>query len=262
MPPSAVKGNHFTMYECQTSEEKKENTIIEQVAHELECLRSSSESQGSSDDKGGTSLPTPIKSCGSFQPFPSSCLKLLQSLPGNRRCVDCNCTNPDWASISYGCLLCLQCSGRHRGLGVNVSKVRSVSMDNWSHADILCMLEGGNEQLSRFFDRHELSHKKMSKSGSRRRGSPEELRSNPEALNMRYKTKAALFYRVNLSRHVESVISSGKYKGREVSRNHNTKSKKRISPENKRRLARGEHSSPPQQPQQQQGLVSSSYRSS
>eukprot|EP00594_Rhizosolenia_setigera_P015728 CAMPEP_0178965884 /NCGR_PEP_ID=MMETSP0789-20121207/16589_1 /TAXON_ID=3005 /ORGANISM="Rhizosolenia setigera, Strain CCMP 1694" /LENGTH=101 /DNA_ID=CAMNT_0020651037 /DNA_START=515 /DNA_END=820 /DNA_ORIENTATION=- len=101
----------------------------------------------------------------------------------------------------------------------------------------------------------------MSKSGSRRRGSPEELRSNPESLNMRYKTKAALFYRVNLSRHVESVISSGEYKGREVSRNHNAKSKKKISPENKRRLARGEHSSS-QQPQQQQGLVSSSYRSS
>ena len=54
--------------------------------------------------------------------FPSNCLRLVRSLPGNSRCVDCEEMNPEWASVSYGVLLCLRCSGRHRGLGVNVSQ--------------------------------------------------------------------------------------------------------------------------------------------
>ena len=29
-------------------------------------------------------------------------------------------------------------------------------MDNWSHAEVLAMLEGGNVQLSEFFERHHL----------------------------------------------------------------------------------------------------------
>ena len=53
--------------------------------------------------------------------FPANCLALVRSLPGNSRCVDCEEMNPEWASVSYGVLLCLRCSGRHRGLGVNVS---------------------------------------------------------------------------------------------------------------------------------------------
>ena len=53
--------------------------------------------------------------------FPTSCLRLVRGLPGNSRCVDCDEMNPEWASVSYGVLLCLRCSGRHRGLGVNVS---------------------------------------------------------------------------------------------------------------------------------------------
>ena len=67
------------------------------------------------------------------------------SLGADRRCVDCDTLGADWASISHGTLLCTDCAGRHRGLGVHLSFVRSTAMDKWSHTHLRRMELGGNE---------------------------------------------------------------------------------------------------------------------
>ncbi|CAK0903282.1 unnamed protein product [Prorocentrum cordatum] len=61
----------------------------------------------------------------------------IRALPGNNVCCDCNHVNPQWATVSYGALMCLECSGQHRSLGVHLSFVRSIQMDRFldSEAD-------------------------------------------------------------------------------------------------------------------------------
>ena len=46
-------------------------------------------------------------------------------LDANCECSDCGNVDPDWASLNLGVVVCIECSGVHRSLGVHVSKVRS-----------------------------------------------------------------------------------------------------------------------------------------
>lgn len=194
-------------------------TLLELVSVEIEQLRNS---------KDGA------ERC--FHSFPPSCLAMLKGLEGNHRCVDCGEQNPQWAACRYGALLCLKCSGHHRSLGVQVSSVRSISMDEWSATEVISMLEGGNSQIALFFDRHALTEKNCGVNSNSKESllpntavatasnnistttTPTTSITKENVTRLRYKTKAALFYRRQMEIHVATILAAGTYQGREISR--------------------------------------------
>ncbi|XP_021900254.1 ADP-ribosylation factor GTPase-activating protein AGD3 [Carica papaya] len=56
-------------------------------------------------------------------------IDVLRKVCGNDKCADCGAPEPDWASLNLGVLVCIECSGVHRNLGVHISKVRSLTLD-------------------------------------------------------------------------------------------------------------------------------------
>uniref|UniRef100_A0A674ELI4 Arf-GAP with coiled-coil, ANK repeat and PH domain-containing protein n=1 Tax=Salmo trutta TaxID=8032 RepID=A0A674ELI4_SALTR len=81
-----------------------------------------------------------------------SILHRVQTLPGNELCCDCSQAAPCWASINLGVLLCIECSGIHRSLGVHCSKVRSLTLDSWEPELLKLMCELGNNVINHIYE--------------------------------------------------------------------------------------------------------------
>lgn len=80
-------------------------------------------------------------------------LKVLLSQSDNRCCADCGALDPKWASANIGVFICLKCCGVHRSLGTHVSKVLSVTLDDWSDDEIDAMVEvGGNSSANSIYE--------------------------------------------------------------------------------------------------------------
>mmetsp|Transcript_64352 Transcript_64352/g.178860 ORF Transcript_64352/g.178860 Transcript_64352/m.178860 type:complete len:762 (-) Transcript_64352:256-2541(-) len=105
-----------------------------------------------------------------------------------QQCMDCGMLGADWASVSYGIYLCAGCAGFHRGLGVHVSFVRSTTMDRWSQSQLQRMQRGGNLRFTEFLE----GYPRLKHSLSRSAHVP------PAALEARYRSRAADFYRQQL----------------------------------------------------------------
>lgn len=178
-------------------------TVLEEVSDELECLRLNDSIISSKKITNEDGMK-----------FPPKCRELVfNSIPGNNKCVDCGTIHDvTWASVTYGVLLCTRCSGRHRSYGVATSRVRSITMDRWSHSQVLAMLEGGNDQLQNFYVRHDMGPPPKDDDIENNNN------NNNKIFEKRYHTKAAKFYRRNMELHVNNIKQIGHWKGRAASR--------------------------------------------
>ena len=92
--------------------------------------------------------------------------------------------HPQWVSINNAVYVCYNCSGIHRGFGVQFSFIRSLSMDTISDNQRKLLSLGGNKRFAEFMEEYDL---------------------NSEPAKVKYKTKAAKFYRGMLKAMVEGT---------------------------------------------------------
>ncbi|XP_078255096.1 stromal membrane-associated protein 1 isoform X1 [Rhinoraja longicauda] len=77
--------------------------------------------------------------------------KLLRE-EDNKYCADCEAKGPRWASWNLGVFVCIRCAGIHRNLGVHISRVKSVNLDQWTPEQIQCMQDMGNTKAQLLYE--------------------------------------------------------------------------------------------------------------
>ncbi|BFZ21187.1 hypothetical protein BsWGS_24226 [Bradybaena similaris] len=80
----------------------------------------------------------------SVRELTSSIMDRIRRLPGNRQCCDCGAADPEWLSVNLGVMICLECCGIHRELGVHISRTQSTVIDELGTSQLLLARVIGN----------------------------------------------------------------------------------------------------------------------
>eukprot|EP01054_Gregarina_sp_Poly1_P000412 Gregarina_sp_Poly_1__411@NODE_10_length_23460_cov_121_463087_g8_i1_p8_GENE_NODE_10_length_23460_cov_121_463087_g8_i1NODE_10_length_23460_cov_121_463087_g8_i1_p8_ORF_typecomplete_len367_score47_85ArfGap/PF01412_18/1_6e39_NODE_10_length_23460_cov_121_463087_g8_i154346534 len=93
-----------------------------------------------------------MKSAGKRQIGAKATLEAIAKRPENQQCADCHIAGPRWVSINIGVFICIDCSGFHRDLGTHISKIKSITLDDWQH-DVVEFIGGlGNNVCNDYYE--------------------------------------------------------------------------------------------------------------
>ncbi|XP_057369503.1 arfGAP with SH3 domain, ANK repeat and PH domain-containing protein-like [Daphnia carinata] len=88
-----------------------------------------------------------------FLELQQAIIRYILRLPGNDRCADC-CSQNDatWLSTNFGVIICIECSGVHREMGVHVSRIQSLLLDHVPTSQLLIARHMSNHSFNEIME--------------------------------------------------------------------------------------------------------------
>ncbi|XP_067937067.1 arf-GAP with SH3 domain, ANK repeat and PH domain-containing protein 2-like [Watersipora subatra] len=116
----------------------------------------------------------------------------IRKLPGNDQCCDCGAADPEWLSVNFGVIICLECCGVHRELGVHISRTQSLVIDELGTSQLLIASVMSNQGFNEIMEAKLTPEAKDSliKADSTREERASYIRNKYEAKRYAFKTCA------------------------------------------------------------------------
>ena len=84
-------------------------------------------------------------------------LNKLLSLESNKNCIDCLSPNPKWVSINNAVFLCSECAKNHLKLPSEISRIKSIEVDDFTEEEISLLKLGGNDRFFSIMTEYEIT---------------------------------------------------------------------------------------------------------
>ncbi|XP_028179585.1 arfGAP with SH3 domain, ANK repeat and PH domain-containing protein isoform X4 [Ostrinia furnacalis] len=133
-----VSYNRTYHFQAEDENEQRAWTSVLINCKEGALMRAFHQQAGESNDTGHSLLD-----------LQRSIIRAVRSMPGNQVCADCGSSNdPTWLSTNFGVIVCIECSGSHRELGVHISRIQSLTLDRLSTSQLLLARHMGNQMFN------------------------------------------------------------------------------------------------------------------
>ncbi|CAI4059552.1 hypothetical protein SKDZ_04G7100 [Saccharomyces kudriavzevii ZP591] len=138
----------FTYLSTGLSGNQQKTTLSHHINHQTHRIHSNSNNSSNNErisPKSG-SFKQHTQHISFANSGPSNVDGLLSTVrkidKSNLKCCDCdNTATVEWVSINLLCILCIKCSGVHRSLGSHISKIRSLTLDNFTSLELMHLLQ-------------------------------------------------------------------------------------------------------------------------
>ncbi|XP_023349481.1 arf-GAP with SH3 domain, ANK repeat and PH domain-containing protein 2 [Eurytemora carolleeae] len=85
--------------------------------------------------------------------FQRTLVNYIRSIPSNQTCCDCGSGNDvTWLSTNFGIIVCIECSGIHREMGVHISKIQSLTLDHIGTSQLLVARMSSNQSFNKVME--------------------------------------------------------------------------------------------------------------
>jgi len=85
--------------------------------------------------------------------FQRTLVNYIRNIPSNNMCCDCGGQNDvTWLSTNFGIIVCIECSGIHREMGVHISKIQSLTLDHIGTSQLLVSRTMSNEGFNKIME--------------------------------------------------------------------------------------------------------------